>query len=92
MATSVIKKQLSVLEYSGRGETNAYGNLAIPVQVVTPSTGVVIGVTNEGNYKAIIMASSAGNQWILRFFNYATTNMNSVINTSVSYKIFYLLK
>lgn len=92
MAVNGIEMPFAIREYVGSGQTNAYGNLSIPTNVVTPSTGVVIGVTNDGNYKAVILASSTTNTWILRFFNYATTNMNSLTTTDVTYRIFYILK
>lgn len=90
MANSVIKKPYAIHEYSGSGTINVYGNLDIPTDVVTPTNGVVIGVATTGNYKAVILGDQ--NKWMLRFFNYATTNMNSVTSTNVSYTIFYVLK
>lgn len=92
MAVRKILKQFVIHEYVGSGTTNSYGNLGVPTDVVRPSTGVVIGCTNDGNSKAVIIAESTVDKWILKFFNYATASMDSVTNTSVGYRIFYVLK
>lgn len=80
-----------IMQYDGSGTTNDYGNLAINTNIVRPSTGVILGVSNDGNYKAVVIGQSTNDAWTLRFYNYATTNMNSVANTSVSYRIYYQL-
>ena len=88
---SVITAPKKILQYDGSGTTNVYGNLDIDPNVVKPTTGTILGVTNDGNYKAVVIGKQTTDQWTLRFYNYATTNMNSVANTTVSYRIYYQL-
>lgn len=76
--------------YSGTGTTNSYGNLSVPGEVVKPSTGAILGIVTDSNYKAVVLGTDS-DAWVMRFYNYATTNMNSVTSTSVSYTIHYIL-
>ncbi len=89
--SSLINKANKILTYIGHETTNTYGNLNIPSDIVTPSTGVVLAVSTDGNYKAVVLGQTTQNIWTLRFYNYATTNMNSVANIEIWYRIFYIL-
>lgn len=84
-------KANKILTYIGHETTNTYGNLNIPSDIVTPSTGVVLAVSTDGNYKAVVLGQTTQNIWTLRFYNYATNNMNSAANIEIWYRIFYIL-
>ena len=91
MGESKVPKKMVIREYAGEDTTDSFGNLVVPQNVVRPSTGVVLAVTSDGNYKAVVLGATTADGWNLRFYNYATTNMNSVTNTHVYYRIFYIL-
>ena len=91
MASGTISRYPVIKTYSGSGNTGAWGNLSIPTDVVSLSTGAVLSVTCDGNYRAVIFSNESSGTHALRVFDFTTTNMNSVTNKDITYSIKYFL-
>ena len=91
MSQTTVNSKTRIQQYVLHGTTNGYGNINIPDSVVKPSTGVVLAMTSDGNNKAVALGQTTSDIWTLRVYNYASQTMNSITNTEVYIRIFYLL-
>ena len=93
MAEGYIATRYPVIRiYEGEATTNGSGNIVLsePVNVATGAIlSVNINTADSQNYRGIIFGSSGS--YVLRIFDYSSTNMNSASNVTVKYQLTYFL-